>query len=130
MFETMKLASIIQKGYKLDIEQMPYKKVLEMATINGAKALGMEKEIGSIEIGKKADIILVNLRSTKFEPLVSGKYSNLLPNMVYSAHGEDVDTSIINGKIVMQNRELKTVDEEKVIDEAKKAMNSVVNNIF
>ncbi|MCK5403410.1 amidohydrolase, partial [Candidatus Bathyarchaeota archaeon] len=130
MFETMKLASIMQKGYKLDITQMSYDTVIEMATINGAKALGMEKEIGSIEIGKKADMILVNLRSTKFEPIVLGQFSNIIPNMVYSAHGENVDTSIIDGKIVMQNRELKTVDEEKVIDNAKKTMNSVVNKIF
>lgn len=130
MFETMKIASIMQKGFKLDITQMPYDTVFEMATINGAKALGMEKEIGSLEIGKKADLILVNLRSTKFEPVVLGQLSNIIPNMVYSAHGEDVDTSIIDGKIVMQNRELKTVDEEKVIDDAKKTMNSVMNKIF
>ena len=130
MFETMKLASIIQKGYKLDITQMPFDKVFEMATINGAKALGMEQELGSIETGKKADIILVNLRSPKFEPVVLGTLSNLIPNMVYSAHGEDVDTSIIDGKIVMQNRVVKTVDEGKVIDQAKKTMNSVAKKIF
>ena len=130
MLETMKLASIMQKGFKLDITQMPFDKILEMATINGAKALGMEKEIGSIEVGKKADIILLNLRSTKFEPVVMGKYSNLIPNIVYSAHGEDVDTSIIDGQIVMQNRQLKTVDEEKVIENAKETMVSVADKIF
>jgi 5-methylthioadenosine/S-adenosylhomocysteine deaminase len=130
MFETMKFASLIQKGFKLDITQMPYDTVFEMATINGAKALGMEKEIGSLEVGKKADLILVNLRSTKFEPVLLGQLSNIIPNMVYSAHGENVDTSIIDGKIVMQNRELKTVDEEKVIDNAKVTMNSVMNKIF
>jgi len=130
MFETMKLASIMQKGYTLDITKMPFDKVLEMATINGARALGMEKEIGSIETGKKADIILVNLRSTKFEPVIMGTLSNLLPNMVYSAHGEDVDTSIIDGKIVMQNRVVKTINEEKVIDQAKKTMRSVAKKIF
>ena len=59
-----------------------------------------------------------------------GTLSNLIPNMVYSAHGEDVDTSIIDGKIVMQNRELKTVNEEKVIDQAKKTMESVAKKIF
>lgn len=130
MFEAMKLASIMQKGAKLDITQMPFDKVLEMATINGAKALGMEKEIGSIEVGKKADLILINLRSTRFEPVVMGKYSNLIPNLVYGAHGDNVDTTIIDGKIVMQDHKMVTVDEEKVINESRKTLDTLINKIF
>jgi 5-methylthioadenosine/S-adenosylhomocysteine deaminase len=109
---------------------MPFDKVLEMATINGAKALGMEKEIGSIEAGKKADIILINLRSTRFEPVAMGKYSNLLPNLVYGAHGDNVDTTIIDGQIVMQDRKITTVDEERVMDESKKTLDSLIDRIF
>jgi 5-methylthioadenosine/S-adenosylhomocysteine deaminase len=130
MFDAMKLASMMQKAVKLDITQMPFDKVLEMATINGAKALGMEKEIGSIEVGKKADIILINLRSTRFEPVVMGKYSNLLPNLVYGAHGDNVDTTIIDGKIVMQDRKITTVDEERVMDESKRTLDSLIDRIF
>jgi len=130
MFDAMKLASMMQKAVKLDITQMPFDKVLEMATINGAKALGLEKEIGSIEAGKKADIILINLRSTRFEPVVMGKYSNLLPNLVYGAHGDNVDTTIIDGKIVMQDRKITTVDEERVMDESKKTLDSLIDRIF
>jgi 5-methylthioadenosine/S-adenosylhomocysteine deaminase len=130
MFEAMKLASMMQKGAKLDITQMPFDKVLEMATINGSRALGMEKEIGSIEVGKKADIILINLRSTRFEPVVMGKYSNLLPNLVYGAHGENVDTTIIDGKIVMRDRIMTTLDEERIMDESKKTLDSLIDRIF
>jgi len=130
MFDAMKLASMMQKAVKLDITQMPFDKVLEMATINGARALGLEKEIGSIEVGKKADIILINLRSTRFEPVVMGKYSNLLPNLVYGAHGDNVDTTIIDGQIVMQDRKMTTVDEERVMDESKKTLDSLIDRIF
>jgi len=130
MFEVMKMASLVHKGVKLDISQMPCGQVLKMATNNGAAALGMGKEIGSIEVGKKADLILVNLRSTRFEPVLLGKMSNLVSNIVYAAHGDDVDTVLIDGKIVMRHRKMLTMDEEKVIENAKDALQSVKDKIF
>ena len=130
MFEVMKMASLIQKGVKLDISQMPCTQVLKMATNNGAFALGMGKEIGSIEVGKKADIILVNLRSTRFEPVLLGEMSNLESNLVYAAHGDNVDTVLIDGKIVMKNRKMLTIDEEEVIEKATKALQSVKEKAF
>jgi len=130
MFEVMKFASILQKGTKLDISQMPFHQVLKMATNNGAKALGLENEIGSIKIGKRADLILVNLKSTRFEPVALGNFSNLLPNLVYSAHGDDVDTTIIDGEIVMEHRKLKTVNEEEIIENARKTFRSLKDRIF
>lgn len=130
MFEVMKMASMIQKGVKLDISQMPCTQVLRMATNNGATALGMGKEIGSIENGKKADIILVNLRSTKFEPVLLGEMSNLESNLVYSAHGENVDTVLIDGKVVMKDRKMLTIDEEEVITKATKALQTVIEKTF
>jgi 5-methylthioadenosine/S-adenosylhomocysteine deaminase len=130
MFEVMKMASLIQKGVKLDISQMPCAQVLKMATNNGASALGMGKEIGSIEVGKKADIILLNLRSTRFEPVLLGKMSNLESNLVYAAHGDNVDTVLIDGNIVMKNRKMLTIDEEEVIEKATKAIQSVKEKAF
>ena len=130
MFEVMKMASLIQKAVKLDISQMPCTQVLKMATNNGAFALGMGKEIGSIEVGKKADIILVNLRSTRFEPVLLGEMSNLESNLVYAAHGDNVDTVLIDGKIVMKNRKMLTIDEEEVIEKATKALQSVKEKAF
>ena len=130
MFEVMKMASLVHKGVKLEISQMPCEQVLKMATNNGAAALGMDKEIGSIEVGKKADLILVNLRSTRFEPVLLGKISNLVSNLVYAAHGDDVDTVLIDGKIVMRHRKMLTMDEERVIENAKDALQSVKDKIF
>jgi 5-methylthioadenosine/S-adenosylhomocysteine deaminase len=130
MFEVMKMASLIQKAVKLDISQMLCTQVLKMATNNGAFALGMGNEIGSIEVGKKADIILVNLRSTRFEPVLLGEMSNLESNLVYAAHGDNVDTVLIDGKIVMKNRKMLTIDEEDVIEKATKALQSVKEKSF
>jgi 5-methylthioadenosine/S-adenosylhomocysteine deaminase len=130
MFEVMKMASLIQKGVKLDISQMPCTQVLKMATNNGAFALGMGREIGSIETGKKADMILVNLRSSRFEPVLLGKMSNLESNLVYAAHGDNVDTVLIDGNTVMKNRKMLTIDEEEVIERATKALQSVKEKTF
>ncbi|HSQ23096.1 MAG TPA: amidohydrolase family protein, partial [Pyrinomonadaceae bacterium] len=84
-----------------------------MATIDGAHALGLEQEIGSIEVGKRADLIVVDL---------NGPHSNPAPDvvsaLVYSAQASDVRTTIINGRLVMRDRQLMTLNERSVIDEA------------
>ncbi len=109
----MKTASLLQKARLLDPQVMNAEIVLEMATINGAKALGFQKEIGSIEVGKKADLILVDLKRPHLVPAF-----NPVSNLVYAAEGTDVDTAIIDGEIVMQNRIVQTLDEEKVLQNA------------
>jgi 5-methylthioadenosine/S-adenosylhomocysteine deaminase len=121
LFEEMKYAAIFQKGHRLDPTLMHASQVLEMATINGARALGLEKDIGSLEKGKKADIIIVNLNNLRLTPVMLGKYFNLVSNIVYSAHGDDVDTAIVDGEIVMENRKLKRIDDAKVVEVATKA---------
>lgn len=113
MIREMKLASLLQKGRLLDPLVMNAETVLEMATINGALALGLEKQIGSIEVGKKADLILISLCSPHLTPTF-----NPISHLVYAAGGSDVDTVIIDGRIIMRNRKVKTLDEEKVIREA------------
>ncbi|HMK94792.1 MAG TPA: amidohydrolase [Candidatus Limnocylindrales bacterium] len=130
MFEVMKMASLVHKGNRQDISLMQAPQILTMATLNGAKALGMGKELGSIEKGKIADLILINTHTTRFEPLLLGKMSNLESHLVYAAHGECVDTSIIDGKIVMDNKKMVSIDEEKVMEKAKKALNSVKEKVF
>ena len=84
-----------------------------MATINGAKALGMDKEIGSLEIGKKADLVLVRMDMPHLTPIL-----NPISHLVYSGEGSDVDTVIVDGEILMEQRQVKTLDESKVIQEA------------
>lgn len=126
MFEVMKFASLVQKATKLDASQMPSHQILEMATLNGAKALRMEKQIGSIEPRKKADLILVNLRTPRLTPVLFGTYSNLLPHLVYAAHGDDIDTVIVDGRVVVEHRQLKTLNEAEVIERATRASESLI----
>ena len=90
--------------------------VINMATYNGANALGIDA--GSIEVGKKADLILVDTNAPNMTPMSNAISSN----MVYSANGSNVDTTICNGKILMENRKLLTVDEGHILSEAKRAI--------
>ena len=116
IFDAMRHEIVIQnRRPKLDLPILYYEKVLEMATINGAKALMWDKETGSIEKGKRADVIIVNLKKPSMTPVIDPIW-----NTVYQVRGSDVDTTIVNGKILMQNRVVKTLDEEKVIEEAQK----------
>jgi len=111
MVREMKLAAVVHKGRLLDPLVLPAEKVLEMATINGARATLWGEKLGSLERGKLADIIVVDQRKPHLMPV-----RNPISNLVYAANGADVDTVIIDGKIVMQNREVKTMDEQKILD--------------
>lgn len=110
MFEEMHLTSLIHKGNNLNPLILNAREVLEMATIGGAKVLGLDHEIGSLEEGKKADIIIIDLEKPHFYPK-----ADLISNMVYSAQGSDVKTVIIDGKIVMENYKLTTYDEKEIL---------------
>jgi 5-methylthioadenosine/S-adenosylhomocysteine deaminase len=113
MFETMKIAALLQKLIYSDPKILPARESLKMATLNGAKALGLERSIGSIEVGKKADVILIDFTKPHLKPL-----HNIYATLVYSARGSDVDTVIVDGKIIMENRKVKTLDEREVIERA------------
>ncbi|MGV8145688.1 MAG: amidohydrolase [Alkaliphilus sp.] len=108
MFEEINLAAIVNKAVNLNSTSVPAIKAIEMATKNGANALNLNN-IGTIEIGKKADIILIDLKKPHFYPR-----HNEISALAYSAQASDVETVIINGKIVMDKYEIKTVDLEKV----------------
>ena len=110
MMREMKAASLLQKVRTMDPLTMSAGTVLEMATIKGARAVGLERQIGSIEVGKKADLIVVDMRKPHLTPTF-----NPISNIVYAGEGSDVDTTIIDGKIVMENRVVKTLEEEKVL---------------
>lgn len=111
LFETMKFTALLQKGITEEPKNLPAYEVLKMATINGAKALGLEKKIGSIEIGKLADIIIIDIEDTKIKPV-----NNLISEIVYNVTGNNVITTIIDGKILMKDRKI-TMDKEKEIYE-------------
>ncbi|MCX7884931.1 MAG: amidohydrolase [Caloramator sp.] len=109
MFEEINLSAILNKGVTGKPTVVPAIEALKMATINGAKALCMDKELGSIEENKKADIIIVDMNKPHFYPI-----HDVVSSMVYTAQGSDVETVIINGNIVMENYEIKTVDLENL----------------
>ncbi len=102
MFEEMKFSALLQKGTLENPEAMPAYEVLKMATINSAKALSLEDKIGSIEEGKLADLIIVNLENVPY----ARPYNNILAELVYNTKGENVETTIINGKILMENKKI------------------------
>jgi len=115
MIKEMSTAAKLHKVAMLDPTVMDAKTAMRMATINGAKALGMGHRVGSLETGKKADIILIGLNKPHLTPMY-----NAYSHMVYAAGGADVDTVIINGKVVMENRHLLTIAEEDVMNEVRK----------
>lgn len=122
LFQEMKTASLLQKVRTLDPTVLPANKMLEMATINGATALGMEEEIGTIEVGKKADLILVDMKKPHLSP-----YRNPISHLAYSAEGSDVSTVICDGEVLMRDREVLILDEAEVIEMAENAAEDLIS---
>ncbi|MEM3507503.1 MAG: amidohydrolase [Candidatus Bathyarchaeia archaeon] len=121
MFELIKTTALLHKVSSLDPLAITAEKVLEMATIDGAKALMLESEIGSIEPGKKADIILIDLKQANMVPL-----NRLVSQIVYCGKSYNVNTVIIDGKIVMENKVIKTINENEVIEKAQKVADELI----
>lgn len=116
MLEEMKIAALLQKVYNNDPESLPAETVFQMATINGANALGMENDIGTVEVGKKADLIILDTKSAHLAP-----FRHPTSHIVYSASGSDVNTTICNGKILMENRKIVSFPEVQAIEMAENA---------
>jgi 5-methylthioadenosine/S-adenosylhomocysteine deaminase len=121
MFESMKVAALLQKVHYMDSGVLPAQSVVKMATIDGARALGLEGSVGSLEVGKKADVILVDFRKPHLTPV-----HDFYANLVYSARGSDVETVIVDGKVLMEERAVKTLDEEEVMERAKEATSDLL----
>jgi 5-methylthioadenosine/S-adenosylhomocysteine deaminase len=122
MFEEMKITALLQKVTTMDPTVLNAEEVFKMATINGAKSLGLEDQIGSIEMGKKADITLIDARSPQLTP-----FRNPISHIVYSANGGNVDTVICNGEILMKNRKLLTLDENMIMEAAQNASEELLS---
>lgn len=118
MFEEMKVASLLGKLKDLDAAAMDSWEVLRMATITGAKAIGLDHEIGSIEPGKRADIIAVRTDTPRMTPVFAeGPYFNLHHNLVHAVRGGDVALTMVDGKVLVEDGELKTADLKDIIAE-------------
>lgn len=120
LMEEMDLAAKLQKITKMDPQALGAKATVEMATIEGARALHLEKEIGSLETGKKADLILIGLDAPNAVPMYD-VYSQL----AYALKGNDVETVIIAGRVVMRDKKLLTMDEPAIIAKAREYKNKV-----
>jgi 5-methylthioadenosine/S-adenosylhomocysteine deaminase len=116
MFEAMRQAGFLAKLTTRDPTAVPARVALDMATIGGARALGMESLIGSIEKGKRADIISVSTSAARQTPLYDA-----VSHLVYTTRGDDVRTTIVNGKVLMRDRRVLTLDRASVIADANRA---------
>jgi len=113
MFEEINLAALVNKGINHDTTSVPAYAALQMAIIGGAQALGLEGQTGTISPGKKADMIILDMKKPHLYPGY-----NLISSLAYSAQASDVTTVIVNGKVLMESGELKTIDLEKVMHQA------------
>ena len=107
------MAAKLAKISKMDPLALNAKSVVEMATIDGARAMGMEKVIGSLEPGKRADLLIVSMSSARQTPMYDP-----VSHLVYVTRGDDVRTTIVNGKILMRDRKVLTLDRARVLAEA------------
>jgi 5-methylthioadenosine/S-adenosylhomocysteine deaminase len=118
IFNEMKLTALFNKIKYRDPTVMPAWEVLRMATIEGARAIGLGDTVGSIERGKQADLILVDLQTLNLTPVLDAPIRNIAPNLVYAASGQEVDLVMVAGRILQRNGCLLVADERAVREEA------------
>ncbi len=128
MFQEMRMASVLTKVINKDPTALPPWKSLRLATIGGARVLGLDKSIGSLEVGKQADIITINLTNLNLTPIVEKPIRNFIPNLVYSTTGNEVDNVIINGNLIISNTQFSNIDEFSIIKEANKRAKIIFEN--
>ena len=121
MVQCMKFAALLQKSDTKNSTIMPAHEALRLATIEGAKAIGMENELGSLEVGKRADVVVIDIHKPHNIPMLDP-----VSTLVYSSSGGDVDTVIVDGKIVVENAKLTMVDQEKILKDAQHASEQVI----
>ncbi|MEK4006008.1 amidohydrolase [Paenibacillus sp. FSL H3-0333] len=124
MFEEIRAATWLQKLDYEDPTKLPAMDALRMATAGSAELLRIAHEVGTLEIGKKADIILIDMRKPHLQPV-----HNLHSLLAYCANGADVDTTIVNGKVLMQGRQLLTIDEDELLDQVSLRSKRIVEGI-
>jgi 5-methylthioadenosine/S-adenosylhomocysteine deaminase len=120
MLEEIQLAALIHKGVNRDPEAVPAVTALKMGTVYGAESLFLDHEIGTLEPGKKADLITIDLTGPHMQPL-----HDVISHIVYSASREDIRDMYVNGKPIMRNREVLTMDTEKIYYEARRAFEEI-----
>jgi 5-methylthioadenosine/S-adenosylhomocysteine deaminase len=123
-FDTMKAASLLQKVHHRDAGVIKPYEVLRMATLGGARALGLDSLCGSIEVGKRADLILVDIDTAHLQPV-----NDIVSQIVHCGKASDVKTVIVNGEILMRDRQLTRLDQQRVLAEAKVAHRDLMERL-
>jgi 5-methylthioadenosine/S-adenosylhomocysteine deaminase len=114
MFEAMRMASLLHKLQSMDPRAVSARTALEMATIGGARALGLERQVGSLEVGMRGDVIMVSVDAARQTPMYDP-----VSHIVYTTRGDDVRTTIVNGQVLMRDRKVLTLDAAAVLAEAR-----------
>ena len=120
MFEQMKFSALLQKGVYGKVKAMESYEVLKMATINGARTLGLDEQIVSIQECKKADIILLDLNNE-----ITNPQGTIFADIVYNAKGSNVSHTIINGKLLMEDRQIEGIDKYQIFDKCEKIIKRI-----
>lgn len=126
IFNEMKFTAILNKCRFQDPTVFPCWQVLKIATIDGAKAIGMGEQLGSLRVGKLADLQIIKLDSMNLNPVITDPVRNIIPNLVYAANGSEVDTVIVNGEFVVEDHKLTKVNEDVIKKEACEAAVNVL----
>ena len=129
MFNEMKLTALFNKIKYRDPTIMPAWAVLRMATIEGARAIGLGDEIGSLELGKQADLILVDLQAPNLTPVMDAPVRNIVPNLVYAASGHEVKTVMVAGRILVQDGQVLTMNEAAIVAEAQQQASELAQRV-
>ncbi|GMQ76492.1 MAG: amidohydrolase family protein [Gammaproteobacteria bacterium] len=129
IFNEMKLTALFNKIRFRDPEIMPAWEVLRMATVEGAQAIGLGDRIGSLETGKQADLIVVDVNTANILPIIDQPVRTLVPNLVYAATGKEVQTVLVAGRIVMRDRDVLTLVESEVCAEAQRQAELVAKRV-
>ncbi len=129
LFNEMKLTALFNKIKRRDPTVLPAWEVLRMATVEGARAIGLGDEIGSLEAGKQADLILVDLTAPNLMPLLEAPIRNIVPNLVYAATGYEVKTVIVAGQVLMRDRRVLSLQEDQVRAGAQQAADEVARRV-
>jgi len=119
MFDTMKICALIHKAHRWDPTVLSAQKTLDLATVEAAETLGISDRVGSIEEGKEADLILLDLKTPNMQPIHGEK--TVLSDIVYSAKGHDVATTIVRGELLMQDRKVLSLNEDQVYEAVRAA---------
>jgi len=130
LFNEMKLPALFNKIEAKRPDVIPVWEALRMATIEGARAIGLGDQIGSLEPGKQADLILVDLDQLNLSPVVRAPIRNIVPSLVYAATGHDVGRVVVAGRFLMRDRSIQTADEPAIRAEAQAATEKISRHVL